>query len=145
MAVAGYSYGAITALLVTYHDDDLAAGDTITIPGLEGSAQVSPPPGEPPAEFAGISDEPDAAISFAGFALADTIDAGEAPVLMIHGRNDTTIPFALAEQTCASAAAVGVTCEILAHDDGHGLPSDTATLDRIDEFLRREFAIGAAG
>ena len=145
MAVAGYSFGAIAALLVTYHDGDLAAGDTITIPGFEGSAQVSLPRIEPPTELAGISDEPDAAISFAGFALADTIEAGEAPVLMIHGRNDGMVPFALAEQTCASAAAVGVTCELLVHDDGHGLPSDTATLDRIDEFLRQELAIGVAG
>lgn len=145
MAVAGYSFGAIAALLVTYHDGDLAAGDTITIPGFEGSAQVALPRIEPPTELAGISDDPDAAISFAGFALADTIEAGEAPVLMIHGRNDGMVPFALAEQTCASAAAVGVTCELLVHDDGHALPSDTATLDRIDEFLRQELAIGVAG
>ena len=145
MAVAGYSFGAIAALLVTYHDGDLAAGDTITIPGFEGSAQVSLPRIEPPTELAGISDDPDAAISFAGFALADTIEAGEAPVLMIHGRNDGMVPFALAEQTCASAAAVGVTCELLVHDDGHALLSDTATLDRIDEFLRQELAIGVAG
>lgn len=145
MAVAGYSFGAIAALLVTYHDGDLAAGDTITIPGFEGSAEVALPRIEPPTELAGISDDPDAAISFAGFALADTIEAGEAPVLMIHGRNDGMVPFALAEQTCASAAAVGVTCELLVHDDGHGLPSDTATLDRIDEFLRQELAIGVAG
>jgi dienelactone hydrolase len=145
MAVSGYSFGAIAALVVTYYDDDLATEDTVTIPELGGSGQVSPPRIEPPTKLAGISDDPDAAISFAGFALADTIEAGEAPVLMIHGRDDAMVPFALAEQTCASAAAVGVTCEILAHDDGHGIPSDTATLDRIDEFLRRELAIGATG
>ena len=68
--------------------------------------------------------------------------AGEPPVLMIHdGRTGGTIPFTLAVQACASAAAVGVACELLAQ----GSPFDTATLDVVDEFLRRELAIDAAG
>jgi predicted esterase len=55
--------------------------------------------------------------------------------LLVHGRNDSTVPFALAEQTCVAASTVGVLCELVAHDAGHGVPPDT--FDDVSDFIGR--------
>ncbi len=83
-------------------------------------------------------------MSFSGFALPDLIEEGEPPAILFHGRNDSTVPFVLAEQTCAAATAVGVTCELVPHDAGHSRADDIdAAWDVIAEFLEREMLIPA--
>ena len=58
--------------------------------------------------------------------------------------DDATIPFALAEQTCAAATSAGITCELFVHDSGHGMADDVPeALTLADEFLRHELEIEA--
>jgi acetyl esterase/lipase len=143
IAAVGYSFGAITSLSLAYSLGELAQGDDLTIDELDGSGTVGPGPPAPPPELASFSNEIMAVVSFAGFAIADTIEPGEPPALLIHGRDDRTIPFALAEQTCAAATQVGITCELVAHDSGHGMADDVpGALTLADEFVRREMGIG---
>lgn len=56
------------------------------------------------------------------------IEPGEAPMLMINGTEDTTVPLASAIATCDAAKAVGVPCEMITYEMGHG---DPALLDPI--------------
>lgn len=51
------------------------------------------------------------------------IEAGEAPMLMINGTEDTTVPLASAKATCDAAHAVGVPCELVTFEMGHGDPA----------------------
>jgi dienelactone hydrolase len=142
IAAIGYSFGAITSLSLAYTIGELVRGDDLAIDELDGSGTLGAQPPPPPAELASYSNEIAAVVSFAGFAVADTIEPGEPPALLIHGRDDNTIPFALAEQTCAAATQVGITCELIAHDSGHGMADDVAgALTLADEFLRREMGI----
>jgi predicted esterase len=139
IAAMGYSFWGISALSLAYSEGELAEGDVIAIDELGGSATIGPAPPPPPADLAGFSNHINAAVSFAGFALADTIEAGEPPAILFHGRDDRTVPFALAQQTCAAAASVGVVCELVPHDAGHGMADDIdAAWDTVIEFLRRE-------
>lgn len=100
------------------------------------------PPPPPPAWLEPYSPDIQAAVSFAGFALAHTIEAGEPPALLFHGINDTVIPHPLAQQTCAAATAVGITCELVTHTAGHAATDAVGNFDdainRTDAFLRRE-------
>lgn len=58
---------------------------------------------------------------------------------MYHGRDDGTIPYALAEQTCVAATEAGVTCRLITHEEGHGMADDVeATLDHAARFPRRQ-------
>ena len=144
IAAVGYSFGAITSLSLAYSIGEVAEGSEVVIDELDGSGTHPSQPPPPPPELSSYSDEVGAVVSFAGFAIASTIEAGEPPALLIHGRDDTTIPFALAEQTCAAATNVGITCELFVHDSGHGLADDVPeALTLADEFLRRELAIAA--
>lgn len=145
IAAVGHSFGAITGLSLAYSQGELASPGELTIDELGGSAALPLDPPIPPPELASYSNEVGAVVAFAGFAIGQTVDAGEPPALLFHGSDDRTIPIALAEQTCAAATAVGVTCELVRHDEGHGLPSDRrAVFDRADEFLRRQLGIDAA-
>ena len=136
----GYSFGGITSLSLAYTVGELEPGGVIAVDPLisDGAVPVDqePPPGPPPGLDV-YSNDPDVAVSFGGFVLADTIDAGEPPAMLVHGRNDQTVPFALAEATCAAATAVGVTCELVAHDDGHAIPEES--FDDVDAFISRMF------
>lgn len=145
IAAVGYSYGAITGLSLAYSQGELASPGELTIDELGGSAALPFDRPIPPPELASYSNEVGAVVAFAGFALGQTVDAGEPPALLFHGRDDGTIPIALAEQTCAAATAVGVTCELVRHDEGHRLPSERrAVFDRADDFLRRQLGIDAS-
>ena len=128
------------SLALAYSEGELAEDSVITLDEFDASASVgSPPPLAVPLDLAGFSNDINAAVSFSGFALTDTIDAGEPPAILFHGRDDSTVPFALAEKTCDAAAAVGVTCELIPHDSGHGRADDIdAAWDTIAEFLARE-------
>lgn len=100
----------------------------------------------PPA-LDGFSDVPNAVISHAGFALPETIDAGEPP--LVHGTNDEVIIlFELAEQTCAAAVAVGVVCELITHLNDHGFDGSFSTnhdtsVDAAIDFLNRHVLVPA--
>lgn len=142
IAAAGYSYGGISSLSLAYTEGELTQGQQVEVDELGDPVTNQLPPPTAPPELADYSNDIAAAVSFAGFALADTIDAGEPPAILFHGRNDGTIPFALAEQTCAAAAAVGVTCELHPHDEGHGFAADeTEALELMLAFLEREMLI----
>ena len=129
----GHSFGGITALSLAYSAGELESGELVSVDALGPAAEVGdPPPGSPPG-LEHVDQRPNAVVSFSGFALADTIEAGEPPAMLVHGRNDSTVPFALAEQTCAAAAAVAVVCELVPHDAGHGIVEDR--FDAVDAFL----------
>lgn len=131
----GFSFGGITSLSLAYTEGELEPGSVVTVDPLGPPAELRSVPTVVPPGLEIYSEEPDAAVSFGGFALADSIEAGEPPSMLVHGRNDATVPIALAEQTCAAASAVGVVCELVAHDAGHGVPPDT--FDSVDDFIGR--------
>lgn len=146
VVVAGYSWGAITALALAYSRGAVEPHDEIEIDELgdpvdaPSSAAVPVPP-----DLAEYSDVPDAVIAHAGFALPDSIDPGEPPAFLVHGTNDDVIPFSLADETCVAASAAGVVCELVPHDNGHGFSgaldpsrSDDPTLQATIDFLNRE-------
>ena len=142
IAVTGYSYGALAALALAYSDGEHEAGELIAVDLLGPPVVSETRPIAPPAELAAFSNDPDAVVSHAGFALADDIDTGEAPVLMFHGRNDPLIPFALAEQTCAAALAVDIVCEMIAHNEEHAFAEDNQeAVDLVSDFLEREMVV----
>lgn len=93
IAVTGYSYGAIAALALAYSDGEVEAGDPVVVDLMGPSVVSRTRRVSTPTELAAFSNDPNAVVAHAGFALADTIDAGEPPVLMFHGRNDPLIPF----------------------------------------------------
>lgn len=88
VAIGGGSAGAATALGAAY---------------LEGEGTSGNP---------GLSSEVDAVVDFWG-ALPDLtqLERGEAPVLIIHGTADQTVPFSRGEELFARARAVGVASE----------------------------------
>lgn len=139
IAVTGYSYGALAVFALAYSDGDIEAGDLVVVdeagpPVVSETKHVSPP-----TVLAAFSNDPDAVVAHAGFAIADTIDPGEPPLLMFNGRNDPLIPFVLAEHTCAAALAVDIVCEFVAHDEGHAFSEDDReALDLVTDFLERE-------
>jgi predicted esterase len=144
IAVSGYSYGALAALALAYSDGEHEAGELVAVDLLGPPVVSETRLIAPPAELAGFSNDPNAVVSHAGFALADDIDTGEPPLLMFHGRNDLTVPFALAEQTCTAALAVDVVCEMIAHDQGHAFAEDNQeAVDFVADFLARVMVIPA--
>jgi hypothetical protein len=76
-------------LFVGYHSDD---------PGDSGN------PGYP--------SDVSAVIDVSGGLLTPLMEAGEPPVLIVHGTNDATAPYTLAEAIVARAEEVGVTYEL---------------------------------
>jgi acetyl esterase/lipase len=74
-----------------------------------------------------------AAVSLMGYAPVHAVPVGAPPLLLLHGTADRTIPFTLAERTCALAAAADVSCELVPFEGlGHRL-----TWRRTDELLAR--------
>jgi len=139
IAVSGFSWSGIAALSLAYATGEIEAGDLIEVDELGSPIEtpaVEPLPVMP--TLADFSTAPNAAIAFGSFAPPDTIDPGEPPALLFNGTNDTVVPFALAEATCAEAAAAGVVCELVAHSEGHSsTPSGVDVAGLIDEFLDR--------
>jgi dipeptidyl aminopeptidase/acylaminoacyl peptidase len=68
----------------------------------------------------------------------------QAPLFVIHGRNDPRVPVSEAEQLVASLGARDIRCELLIYEDeGHGLARLANRLDAypravafLDEVLR---------
>lgn len=115
IAVGGYSAGAITAMSVGFLD-----------PGI-GGAEVQ------------------AVLSFSGglYGAESIIDAGDPPLIMIHGTADGVVPFSLAEAIEARALFVGLVHEFYRLDGvGHGSPQQLGAMiegitlaDRITNFF----------
>jgi acetyl esterase/lipase len=89
ISIGGYSAGAATSLFVGYHSDD---------PGDSGNL--------------GYSSEVSAVIDVSGGLLTPLMEAGEAPVLIVHGTNDATVPYSLAQAIVTRAEEVGVPYEL---------------------------------
>jgi len=88
IAVGGFSAGAITALYVSYNSAD---------PGQSGN------PGYP--------SNTSACVDVAGGMDVALMEAGEPPVLVVHGTADTTVPYEGAPEIVARAQEIGVTAE----------------------------------
>ena len=88
IAVGGFSAGAITALYVNYNSAD---------PGESGNA--------------GYPSNASACVDMAGGMDVALMDAGEPPVLVLHGTEDTTVPYQGALDIVARAQEMGVTAE----------------------------------
>jgi acetyl esterase/lipase len=88
IAVGGFSAGAITALYVNYNSTD---------PGQSGNA--------------GYPSNTSACVDVAGGMDVALMEAGEPPVLVVHGTADTTVPYAGSLEIVARAQEAGVTAE----------------------------------
>ncbi len=124
IAVGGYSAGAITALGLAYRDPGVDGADVQVVLSLSGGL----------------------------YGLESLIDADEAPLIMIHGTADPTVPFSLAEAIEDRALSVGLTHEFYPLEGvGHGTPSvlvgtvvDGTTLaDRIRNFFYVHLDLGS--
>lgn len=100
--VGGYSAGAITSLWVNF--------------GAEGAEEDGPNPGFP--------SNVNGAVSLAG-AFGSKPVAGDPPIVMFHGTQDTTVPFFMAVAKCQQTLDVGNICEWHEYDTAHGLPWTT--------------------
>lgn len=120
VAIGGGSAGAFTAIGAAYLEPEGTSGN--------------------PA----FSSQVDAVIDFWG-ALPDLaqLEAGEAPIIIIHGTADATVPFALGEQLFARAQAVGVPVDfrpLSGAPHGHWSPIEQY-VDWIVPFLRTHLAL----
>lgn len=107
--IGGHSAGAYTALEVAVSRED---------PGRSGNP--------------GYSSRVRGAISFSG-GLVDPkgIERGDAPMLLVHGDADTTVPVASSETVCAAAEKADVSCELRVLSGGdHYIP-----YNRFDEVV----------
>ncbi len=99
IAVGGTSAGAITSLFVTYNSAD---------PGDSGN------PGYP--------SDTSACVDVSGATAVVLMDAGEPPVLVVHGVEDTRVLYSSALAIVARAAEVGIPAEFHSLEGiGHGV------------------------
>jgi acetyl esterase/lipase len=96
--IGGHSAGAVTALEV-----GISSGD----PGTSGNP--------------GFSSRVDGAISIAGLVVdRSQIDRRDAPLLLIHGTADTTVPFSGSTTVLDTARQVGLRCRLITFPgEGH--------------------------
>jgi acetyl esterase/lipase len=125
VAVGGSSAGAITALYVNYNSSD---------PGDSGN------PGYPSDTSAGVS--------ISGTMAPLLMEPGEPPALMVHGTEDTRVPYDLALQLVARAQEVGVTVEFHPLEGvGHGVWTEykEPIIAWLSDFLYRQVAAPPVG
>jgi acetyl esterase/lipase len=78
----------------------------------------------------------------------DQIEAGDPPMIIIHGTEDKTVPFQLAKDIERRTAEVGVHCELLVMEGaGHGIDLGTELdgiilYDRIAKFFLKHLDLG---
>ena len=107
----GSSAGAITALQAAFNSDDPGASgnpgqrsDVAAVVSLWGTSTVS------------------WCRSCSTRSVESQIEAGDPPIVMFHGTEDETVPFASAEATCQATVALGNACEFHGFPgEGHGL------------------------
>jgi acetyl esterase/lipase len=115
IAIAGSSAGAITALNVAYGPED---------PGTSGT------PGQPSTVSA--------AVSLSGAALLTLPNAGEPPVLLLHGTADVVVPYSWAQTTVDRAHAAGTQAYLTSWEGLGHVPyvqKRTEILDQTTNFL----------
>ncbi len=92
ISITGYSAGAVTALFVAYASDD--TGDSGN-PGY-------------PSDVSAVVDISGSMGDVAG----DVMEAGEPPVLIVHGTSDATVPYSESQEIVAAAEADGIPYEL---------------------------------
>jgi acetyl esterase/lipase len=125
IAVGGTSAGAITALCVNYNSSD---------PGDSGN------PGYPSDTSAGVS--------ISGAMAPLLMESGEPPALMVHGTEDTRVPYDLALQVVERAQQVGVTVEFHPLEGvGHGVWAGykEPIIGWMSDFLYRHVSVPPVG
>jgi acetyl esterase/lipase len=102
ISMAGASAGAITSLIVAYTSDD---------PGDSGN------PGYP-SDISAVID-----VSGSLYGQADGLmESGEPPLMIVHGTNDSTVPYSGATELVAAAEADGIPYELHTFEgEGHGV------------------------
>lgn len=124
ITAAGNSAGAITALETAFNPSD---------PGTSGTPDVASTVA--------------AAVSVSGASDLRRIEPGAPPILMFHGTNDTTVPFALGAATCAATIARANACEpVVWPGEGHGVAGAhrEEILETASAFLCRRVIAGCA-
>ena len=115
IAIGGYSAGARTAMGVAFRDPGVDGADVQVVLSLSGGL----------------------------YGTESLIDAGDPPLIMIHGTNDATVPFRLAEVIETQALSVGLIHEFYWLEGvGHNTPSEMGRViegitlaDRITNFF----------
>jgi acetyl esterase/lipase len=111
IAVGGGSAGAITALLATYGRDRARVRPRAVV-GLWGGM----------------------------YGQESAIRAGDPPLLLVHGSNDRTVPFAQSEAIVSAAKRAGVEAVLVRIENGgHTLPLDQPFAGRTIQESVREF------
>lgn len=111
IAVGGGSAGAITTLLATYGRDRTPIRPRAVV-GLWGGM----------------------------YGQESAIRAGDPPLLLVHGSNDRTVPFAQSEAIAAAAKRTGVEAVLVrVENGGHTLPLDQPFAGRTIQESVREF------
>lgn len=110
LAIGGSSAGSITALLSTYGENRSKVPVNCVV-NLWGSMYLQ----------------------------VNEMKKGDPPFILIHGENDTTVPFRYGEQLMKRADEVGVRYEkFVLEGGGHGMPLRTKVGDiTLDEFIYR--------
>ncbi|MCC7075645.1 MAG: alpha/beta hydrolase [Acidimicrobiia bacterium] len=107
IAVFGHSAGAVTSLY-------LARG---TIPGSGGEPAPTP--------------SVQAAVSLMGAVAPEDMVAGAAPSLLVHGTEDTVVPYAAVEEIHATGLTLGNDSRLLTHvGAGHGFDAEETEVTR---------------
>jgi acetyl esterase/lipase len=95
LAIGGQSAGAITSLLAAYAIDDYGVAD---IPAISALVDLS----------GGL------------WSFVANMEAGESPLVVVHGEYDMVVPYSLALAIVNQAAAVGIPCDFYPVAAGHG-------------------------
>ena len=123
IVIGGYSAGAITAMGVAFRGAGVDGADVQAVLSLSGGL----------------------------YGFESIIDADDPPLIMIHGTDDASVPFSLAEAIETQALSVGLTHEFYRLEGvGHGTPSQLGTVvegitlaDRIRRFFYVHLGLGA--
>ena len=118
ISVAGYSAGAVMALLVATTPDQ---------PG--GSSHL------------GVSSAVCTAVSVSGVGTDLFIDSGDAGALYLHGDRDTTVPYGEAVNTYEAMVDAGLSTELVTYEGtAHGVPANHPDdmIDRTAAWLKAE-------
>ena len=101
IVVLGSSSGGLAAMDATFYPED---------PGASGHVRYS--------------SKVAAGVAIGAFQVDPSkIEAGSAPIALIHARDDTTVPIATAAATCAETRVLGNVCDFFIHDGGGHPPN----------------------
>ncbi len=147
VAVMGQSYGGFMTLaaLTTYPDRWAAGVDVVGIANFVSFFEQTGP-WRRSTRAAEYGDPVRDAALLRDISPIHRVDRINAPLLVIHGRNDPRVPLGEAEQIAGALQARGADVELLVFDDeGHGLvkrPNRIAGYDAVGDFLDRVLGKG---